>query len=234
MTKRRNGFTLVELLIAIVILGVVLVGLLSLITGTLSFSSVSVSSSDRVRELNDVTGYIADRVRGAINYVPNSSLPSLQLNGASCNEDAAMPCFGAVVGFDNDVSKPGLDAFEFFGYRVIPRSDLGADYKQDDSWADTNTYVIQEYRRWICTSIDDAPCSGEPPKPASYATISGAQPALVLDGLVLTDETGSVYKPFEVSGDSVILRFRVADHRRGTTRYTPADGIYTLTVIKRN
>ena len=231
---KRAGFTIVEILVAVLILGFVLTGLLALMTGTLNFSTVSVSTSDRLRELNDVTGYVADRVRGAIDLVPNATLPNPQLNGELCDDEASLPCFGAVIGFDNDSDKPGFDAFQYLGFKVIPRTELGEDYKESDAWADSNTYVVQEYRRWICSDIDDEPCNGNPPEPEDYAEIFGAQPALVLDGLTLEDINGDPYRLFELEGDTITLRFRVADHRRGTTRYTPAEGTYELTVIKRN
>lgn len=222
MTGKRAGFTLVEVLVAVFILGVVLAGLLSLITGTLRFSTASTSTSDRLRELNDVTGYLADSIRRSTEVLTSSTV-----NGETCDIDSETePCFSVVVPEADGGN--AINKYTQLFYRVMPRSELSTDYKAVDEWADDNTYVILEYRKVLCDS--GTPCSPTPP--SGESTVSYAQWYLVLDGLTFEGNT----EPFnyDATSEAFTLDFRVADHRRGATRYTPADEPYELTVVKRN
>lgn len=236
----RKGFTLVELLVAIVILGVVLTGLLSLITGTLKFSTVSVSTSDRLRELNDVTGYMADSIRRSVHLVESSTInPASATNGGACNIDDH-DCFSVVV--PEAVDGAAIDKYLQLFYRIEPRGQERLEnYKAADAWADENTYVILEYRYVLCDSSSEAeknpdgtlkkPLCDSPDNYAPKASLSGISAwYMVLDGLTLEGNS----EPFSYGDGEFTLNFRVADQRRGTVRYTPADGVYTITVIKRN
>ncbi len=240
---KRDGFTLVEILIAIVILGVVLSGLLSLTTGTLNFSTVAVSSSDRIRELNDVTGYLADSIRRAVHVVETSTInPASAPNSGVCKV-SEHTCFAVVV--PETVDGTTIDKYTQLLYRIEPRKQVPRlnNYKVADVWADDNTFVILEYRYILCDSSSKAEKNpdGTYKKPrcdtsADYEpklSLSGINTwYMVLDGLTLVDNA----EPFsyDSANGEFTLNFRVADHRRGTTRYTPSDAPYTLTVVKRN
>ena len=230
MSGKHAGFTIVEVLVAVFILGIVLTGLLSLVTGTLNFSTVAVSSSDRIRELNDVTGYLGDKIRGASEVVVSGSEINIASapNGGICEiDDSTTPCFSVVV--PEATSGTGIDKYTQFFYRIEPRSALPDEYKVANSWADDNTYIIKEYRNVLCTGSE---CDDASNREAEMS-VSGAQWYLVLDGLQMDFSTQPPFEYVDSSGE-FSLNFRVADHRRGTTRYTPADEPYELTVIKRN
>lgn len=63
--KRKDGVTLIELLVAVGLMGLVLTGVFGIVVGTMRFSTASQSTSDRLRELTNATGYVVDQIRGA-------------------------------------------------------------------------------------------------------------------------------------------------------------------------
>ena len=229
--RDTRGLTLIEMLIAAAIMGIVLAVIVSLLSGTLRFSSVAYSSAERLREMNDVTGYLSDSVRRASDVLTSGT----SLNGQSCDiSDAANPCFSVVV--PEASAGPTIDTYRQLFYRLEARSVLPADYKVANTWADANTYVIKEYRHLLCDAdaVTSAPdCDAATSN--AQATLTGVPWYLIIDGLTLANGSGS-FAPFayDSATERFNFQFRVADHRRGETRYTPAAGTYQLGVVKRN
>lgn len=228
----RQGFTLVEMLVAMAILSIVMGALLALTTGTLSFSATAMSTSARQRELNDATGYIADSIRRASTVYVTTATATVTLNGDACKlTPAASSCFSVVV--PEATGGSTINRYMQLFYRVEPRSSLETSLKVSDGWSDANTYVIKEYRQELCGSSTTA-CTATPPTGSTTATI--ATGALVVDEVSLVYGT-TTYQPFSYDGNGKFtLKFRVAQQRRNKAYYTPAasDAPYTLTVSKRN
>ena len=106
---RKDGVTLVELLVAMALIGVVLTGIFGIVVGTMRFSTASQGTSDRLRELTNATGYVVDQVRGARSAVSC---------GAECVElDVADVQGLALTGSSHSVQ-----------YAILARSDV------DPSW----------------------------------------------------------------------------------------------------
>jgi prepilin-type N-terminal cleavage/methylation domain-containing protein len=239
---RRQGFTLVELLVAIAVLGVVVGVLITVTAGTLTFSARVISDAERLAELRDVTGYMSDNIRRA-----RAVLTDTTVNGARCNiADGPGACFALVV--PEARNSEAIDTYLFLAYRIQPRSELGALYKLADAWADANTYVIQEYRRVICgpsrprrpTNPEDPPppppyplCPGSPAVPPTpLPTISGARPYLVLDGLAF-DNLAQAFS-YDPANRKLTLTLQVKQLHRGVVHFTPAQAPLELRVVRRN
>lgn len=223
---RRQGVALVELLVAIAVLGVVIGVLIAVTSSTLTFSARAISDAERLAELRDVTGYMSDNIRRA-----RTVLTDTTVNGAACTITAgSRACFALVVPEARD--SEAIDTYLFLAYRVQPRSELGALYKLADAWADANTYVIQEYRRVLC-SPTTTPCSGSPAVPPTpLPTISGARPYLVLDGLAF-DNLAQAFS-YDPATGKLTLTLQVKERHRGVVRFTPQSAPLKLQVVRRN
>lgn len=225
---RRQGFTLVEVLVAIAVLGVVIGVLITVTAGTLTFSARVISDAERLAELRDVTGYMGDNIRRARAVFTNSTV-----NGTRCNiADGPGSCFALVVPEARE--SDAINTYLFLAYRIQPRSELGALYKLADAWADANTYVIQEYRRVLC-SPTTTPCSGSPAVPPPLPPdpdIRGAQPFLVLDGLAF-DNLARAFS-YDPASRKLTLTLQVKQRHRGAVHFTPAQAPLELRVVRRN
>uniref|UniRef100_UPI002869D02F PulJ/GspJ family protein n=1 Tax=Deinococcus sp. TaxID=47478 RepID=UPI002869D02F len=63
--RKQEGLTLVEILVAMAILGIILVLITNWQTQTLQITTKTNNLATQTAELNDLTGYIGDRVRSA-------------------------------------------------------------------------------------------------------------------------------------------------------------------------
>jgi prepilin-type N-terminal cleavage/methylation domain-containing protein len=227
---RNAGISLIELLVAMAILGVVMSALLALTGGTISFTRSATVMSDAVGGLSDVTGYVGDRVRGARHVFSSATV-----DGVACQLDAATPCFAVVVGRIEGAG-PAIDRYDFLAYRLVARSTIATALKRDNTWADANTFVLVEQRRTLCspsttTCTDATPLTG--------TTITGTTVSIVVDGVTLTSDgfvAGTTVRPFTVAGEQITLRFRTADALRDGVRHAPPldRAPYTLIVVSRN
>ena len=230
--RRTTGLSLVELLLAMAIVGIVLSALLSLTVGTTRVMQTTSSTADVLRDLSDVTGYIGDNIRRARHVLPTATV-----NGESCAVTAALPCFALVIG-DIEGTGNDINRYRFAAYRVVPRVSLPATFKADDAWADANTYAIVELRTVLCAP-GPTPCSSA--TQLTGTTITGAESFLVFDGLSLTTAglvTGTTQPPFTHVPDSnrVTVRLRAVQRIRGEVRHSPAlpSAAHELEVVKRN
>jgi|GEM_PF-1121861 len=234
---RRQGFSLVEVLVAIAVLGVVIGVLITVTASTLTFSARAISDAERLAELRDVTGYMSDNIRRA-----RAVLTDTTVNGARCNiADGLSACFALVVPVERESDT--INTYLVLAYRIQPRSELGALYKLADAWADANTFVIQEYRRVICgpsrpRKPEDPPppyppCSGSPAVPPTpLPTISGARPYLVLDGLAFDNLTQAF--SYDPANRKLTLTLQVKQLHRGVVHFTPQSAPQKLQVVRRN
>lgn len=223
---RRQGFSLVEVLVAIAVLGVVIGVLITVTASALTFSARAISDAERFAELRDVTGYMSDNIRRA-----RAILTDTTVNGARCNiADGLSACFALVVPVERESDT--INTYLVLAYRIQPRSELGALYKLADAWADANTFVIQEYRRVIC-SPTTTPCSGSPAVPPTpLPTISGARPYLVLDGLAFDNLTQAF--SYDPANRKLTLTLQVKQLHRGVVHFTPQSAPQKLQVVRRN
>lgn len=242
MRGARAGLTLVELLVAMSLMGIIFALVTNWQTSTLSVSARTNALSQRLGELNDVTGYVGDRVRSAL-AVRTSGFT---VNGGGC--DATTPCLAVLVPEDRAEASGGSVVYNRqylqLVYRVEPRSGWAATDpdKVADSWADdpaNRVVILREYRA-RCVPTPTANCA---PFLAGFKT-TGAfvdmTPSLVADLLTSRDQAGGTITPFGYTYDPVArtgvvsLAFQGKHRARGITTFTPTTGPYTLQMLARN
>jgi prepilin-type N-terminal cleavage/methylation domain-containing protein len=147
----RQGFTLLEILVALAVLAIFTTALLAFTQGTLTANRVARKQAQLLEELKDAAGYLADTLQEA-----QRVLSSAAVNGRGCQPPT---CLAVLL--------PEGGACALRAYRLEARSGVGDDYKSPDPWADANTRMLREYR------LTGQSCSA--------TTFSGAQPYVVLD-----------------------------------------------------
>jgi prepilin-type N-terminal cleavage/methylation domain-containing protein len=241
MTKRHvnarrvnaSGFTIVELLVATAVLGILLSALIFFTTSTLRFSQIARSQSDFIQELSDVTGYIGDNVRRAALV---STDGTVSVNGNSCNiSNTSNPCIVLVV--PEDTGAGGGLNYLLLAYRVEARTALPDAQRTDNAWADANTEIIREYRTTLCSAcaLSDVLTSGT----LTNTTITGATELYVLDLLALNDDGtvlggGDLPFQYDATTGETTLNLRLQDRVRSQVRTYPQDAPYTQSVFRRN
>jgi len=233
--NKHHGFTVLEVLIALAIFMLVAGALVYITQQFLKTSSSTLRYADTISELNDASNYLSNNIRRA-----SKIIPSIKLNGTDCSLNVLppeLPCFGLII--PESRSGGDIDTYSFLAYKIDSRSDLQDRLKLKDAWADENTFIIREYRRVICTTLDspsnppfDFPCENP-------SSISRAQPYMVLEGLTLEAGlvTGTTLAPFVeqgAQGNQLQLNLRLVKRDRAKERYYPANSATSLTIHLRN
>ncbi|GAA6746649.1 PulJ/GspJ family protein [Thermus brockianus] len=201
----RKGFTLLEILVALAVLGIFTALLLAFTQGTLASNRTARLQAQLLEELKDAAGYLADNLQEA-----QTLLASATLNGNTC---APPGCLAALV-----PEAPG-GSCALRAYKLEARSAIPDDYKAKDPWADANTRMLREYR------LSGLSCAA--------TAYSNAQPYVVLD-LVDNDPTLPFFQ-LSPSPLSVTLNIRLKAKDGSRVIYVPSSTqTYTLRVYPRN
>jgi prepilin-type N-terminal cleavage/methylation domain-containing protein len=227
LTQPTGGLTLVEILVTLAILGILLVLILNLQGSTVQFTSGQDSRARRLATINDVSGYVGDRVKAAA-LAPDG----LTVDGATCSRGAAAPCLTVILP-EVDRTCGQVINWTLFAYRYVPRTSLTATEKSPNPTLDTNAiYGLRETR--VPSGAANGTCTAPmvtPPTSFSGTVVSG----MLADNLVLT--TGQAAFEYDTANKVVIVRLRTVDTARGQgLQYTPAlaKDPYTLRVFARN
>ena len=238
----QQGFTIIEMLFTMLILGFIFAFLIRVETNTLNFSSRTQGQSNQYASLVETSGYMGDMIRQASSVVTASFSFTADSSGTSltCSfTSTTNPCFGLVVpASQGAVSTDAfrLDTYLMLIYRVEKRSDLSSALKTTNTWADANTYVIKEYRKVLCrdNTTGTAACNGVAPT-VTYP-ISNATSYLVGEGLALLKPDGTSYSPFTYNSTTkqFTLRLQTVYQSNSKTYYVPTTGPQSVTVRLRN
>lgn len=227
LTQPSAGLTLVEILVTLAILGILLVLILNLQGSTVQFTSGQDSQARRLASINDISGYVGDRVKAAA-LVPDG----LTVDGATCSRGAAAPCLSVVLPLVDRTCGQVIN-WTLFAYRYVPRTSLTAAEKAPNPILDTNgIYGLREIR--VPSGAANGTCTAPmrtPPASFTGTAVTG----MLTDNLTLT--TGHAAFEYQVVNKVVIVRLRTVDTARGQgLQYTPALSTdpYTLRVFARN
>ena len=232
INPKQAGFTILEMLITLAIFSLIAGSLLYITQQFLKTSSATLRYAETISELNDASNYLANNIRRS-----SKIISSINVNGTNCSLDVlppALPCFGLII--PESRSGGEIDTYSFLAYRIDARSELHDRLKTKDAWADENTYIIREYRRVICTTLDspsnppfEFPCENP-------SSISRAQPYMVLEGLSLDAGlvTGTSLAPFIELDNQIQLNLRLVKRDRAKERYYPANDASSLNIFLRN
>lgn len=251
--RRESAFTLLELLIGMVLIGLILTALLSLnISTNRSASSLQVRN-DLLAETQIAQNYIVGKLRDAAYVFPEGTTLILGISGGYSTRKPGTSSGTWIVGTDPIIAfitpprtpsagqctanPSGLTCYTFYAYYPVRRSVMtgsgggtGANNPGADATNDVSAWVLMEYRRNYATltALDASLASG----------ISGGTGLMVLDylrppaiGESLFDQTDST----SVGVGSVNLR--LASQRIGAGSQTiraPGTGRYNVTVYPRN
>ena len=234
---RTAGFTLVELLTSLAILGIMLAALTSVEFSTMKASSELTVQADQVRSLQDLSGYLGDRLRASRDVSTSTTV-----NGAPCTLTPASgdtPCFALLVAEARQVGTTvqyDPNTYLYLAYRLVPRSQLTTADKGADSWADSNTFAVVESRSVVCQpdpAITTIPPCTTPPSslPANFNT---STPNVLMDYGTL-DATSGSFAPFAYSATGQFtLLLRQKRLVRGSVKYSPSSAPLQLVVQRRN
>ncbi|MFD1734847.1 type II secretion system protein J [Deinococcus malanensis] len=124
----RDGFTLVELLVGMAILGILMALILNLQSTTIQYSTQQTSNAQRLQAINDVAGYVGAQVRAAQN-VPDG----LTINGSTCSRAGTVPCLAVILPVVETSAPTGCTRlpgtvidWRLHAYRYIPRASIAA------------------------------------------------------------------------------------------------------------
>ncbi|MFC4638987.1 PulJ/GspJ family protein [Deinococcus hohokamensis] len=243
-----QGLTLVELLVAMAIMGVIFTLITHWQVSTLQLSARSNALSRSLGDLNDLSGYLGDRVRAAVRVrVATSGLSVNSGAGSACSTDR--PCLAVVLPEYSPSSV--VDRYNLYVYRMMPRSAVThPDDKVEDPWADSHVQVLKEYRSedHVSTPINCVLGAGETfdsaAAPAcvtmrnldSATSFGGLGSYLVADHLTPAGSLGAGHAPFAYDRATRVLtlEFQHRQQVRGQTTLLPAAEPYSLQVQARN
>lgn len=229
---RFQGMTLVELLVAMAITGVILLGVISLTGGVLRYSGQVSTVSRLTTDLNDVLGYMGLKLRGASQFIGGVDTVQINAGGSSfaCSTDSADgSCVAAVIPVVNRGSATAeITGYELIAFRVGTALEWPDNPGIPDGWDGPNTPMLFEYRAALSCP---GSCSVPPLAPAA---VTGSGPALLLSGLLLVDNNGVPFRQFDVATQArVIMRLRVREQTADGLRTVPAAEPLELRIARR-
>ena len=237
--RRIAGVTLVEILVALVLLSFVFAGLLALTRSTLRFTGLSVAVADSITDVAKAEGYVADLFRVAKAVYGSIDVGIASGGSVACRLEGAVPgrCIGLLIPVVNDDGgvqqivdydlsvlsvEPIADRFETAG---VPRGFDGED-----------TLTLFEYRsNGLCAALTIDPCV-----PATVSTVISASPAvadvgILLGGISALNAGGDAVRTFALAGDdaasrTLLLRFIVRAHGPTGSPFTVRESSVALEV----
>lgn len=244
--RGHGGLTLVEVLVALAILGIILMLVTTWQTQTLQITTRTTTLAEQFAELSDLSGFVGDRVRSALRVrVATAGLTVNSGAGNACS--LSSPCLALVI--PQFAAAGSLPRYSLFVYRMQARSAVTLD-KVPDAWAETNVQVMREFRSQdtgstpstcvLATSetFDTATSAScvSMRNLATLAAVGNFQPYLVSDYLTPAQGLPAGVPPFAWTPATHSATITVQSRRqlRGVTLLVPEPEPYTLTVQARN
>lgn len=228
----RSGFTIAELLIALLLLAFVLAGLLTLTRSTLRLTGTSVAVSSSITDVSQAEAYVSDLFRvskavyGTIDVERGSGdIVPCRLEGSTDPSDpvAAGRCIALlipVVEDDGEVQR--IINYDLSVISVEPIGDRFDAVGVGRGFDGVNTLALFEYRAFgLCTPEGGAAI--DPCIPGVLGLEDGStRPVIDSEGLLLVgispvNAAGTVAPTFRLAGDDVasrtlLMRFIVRAH----------------------
>ncbi len=229
--RDTNGFTLVEMLVAVAILGLLLSAIVALTSGFLGFSRHVSIVNERLADLNDAMGYIALNARRAVTVIGDSTVMTIvPSEGGSFTCSVAPtnpnPCIALVVPVTNTTSG-AIAGYNLLAYRVAPFSAWGGNPGLVGGWNGNNTPTLFEYSMSLCTSCAIPTVAG--------TTRNTTRTSLVMTDLFLEDAAGAPFPPFAIlaTNSRVAIALRTRGSGLSDDIRVPSDGPLRIMALLR-
>ena len=170
--SNQRGFTLIEVLVSLSILGVIITALFQTIGSTTALSNSTNSSNDLIREGQIAQQVLNARIKEACYIYPTDNTITLATSGLTTkNAFSAPPSYDWKINthpmiamiLPPDSADLTLTNYRFFAYYAIPRSQYISQYTAGvasaanpgaDSINDSTVWMLMEYRNPIDVSSD--------------------------------------------------------------------------------
>jgi prepilin-type N-terminal cleavage/methylation domain-containing protein len=240
---KNGGFTLVELLISLALLGVISVALLQTISGTVNASGSVNATNELIREGQIAQQIINARLQEACYVFPDNTTINLSTSGLTTQNNFVSPVSQAWTINDDPVVAmllPGSPdssnvnrIYQFFAYYAMPRAKYltavgtGGNNPGGDALNDTTTWVLLQFQapinRPVGTSCLNVATSNTSGSGVTASTTSISFSGVSISGRFLSDYVAPVTNfadLFNVGSGFVdySLRFQRATRGSGTVK----------------
>ncbi|WP_221088733.1 PulJ/GspJ family protein [Deinococcus aquaedulcis] len=230
---KQSGFTLIEVLIALAIFGILIVLVLNLQTSVIGFTDAQNNAALRLQGLNEVGGYLGDRVKTA-----QAVRDGITVDGEVCQMSAAAPCLAVVLPTLNpDCGTDVPVNWTLHAFRYVARSAIPAAEKTPAPGLDTasaGAYGLKETQVPLTDPAVPTTCTAVAPPSNTASYMGTARSGYVTDNLTLVAGQNAFSYATTGGKNLVTLRLRTVSSSRNGLVYTPVSGSYELQVYARN
>lgn len=212
----RRGFTIVELLVALALVGFLLTGLLALTRSALGFTGLSSAISTSVQSIAEAEGYLADKFRLAKRVDASEQLlasDGTTLIDCQTSGSGSVPPGRCLTILTPVVSAGGDQAiidFDLSVFNVQPIEDLYAANGIPRGYDGEDTLALVEYKvENVCALGGTAPCSLAPVSLNAVQRTFTGDIGLLVTGISPVDGNGIAVETFDVddaaTGGTILL-----------------------------
>ncbi|MFI4915687.1 MAG: type II secretion system protein J [Phycisphaerales bacterium JB060] len=229
-SRSTGGFTLVELLVALAIVGTLLLAVTQLAGAVLNYSRHADARNRAAGDLSDALGYVSLNAQRAMNVLATGSIDITPNTGPSFT--CALPTCLAITVPVVDRNDGSITNYQHWAYRWTTLDVLG-NPALPEGWSGPNTPVLIEIRSGDLLAPGDDPYDGPPPL-ADFSEGSGNVPSLVIADLT-RDDGGASFDPFAVDATGRLVTMQARHRGSGLLddMFVPDDGPLTITVNRR-
>lgn len=241
--RARCGFGLIELIVALAVLGVLLSAIIGLTSGFLGFSRRINVINERLVDINDAIGYVGLNVRRAMGVYGEDETSSVRFTGVGLAFDCHLnsadgACLALLVPVRDPDETWSILEYQLLAYRVVPLSAWTVGMGNPglaEGWANSETPLMLEYRARLACGTPIPPNPNPCPPPSVPASIQAQQASLVIADLTFETAASVAFEPFEVgaAASRVTVRMRSLGSGQNAGIAVPGDEPLSTVFVRR-